>query len=87
MSQFVEIPASVTKEQFQKLVPFYGCVNAEPVTVEGKQYAPRTLRYVTFAGSYEMPDKKFHGRQRFEPLAGPDESAAIFGPVAGILQE
>lgn len=70
--------AVLTKAQFQACTQHYGKVNSEPVTNGDQVYAPRTLRYVTFAGRLVQP-KQIMSRHDAEEWAAQGVTGKYYG--------
>lgn len=73
-----DIVASITKRELDKFAEAYGKVNAKKFG----DYAPGTVRYVTFIGTMEFPSRNLVGAHHFaETKPNPADESVDFNKL------
>lgn len=61
----IAVPAVIEKKDIAACAALYGKANSTEITLDGKKYKAKSVRYETFAGALDAKSKKYRGEHRF----------------------
>jgi hypothetical protein len=74
-------PAMISKAEIAVYKALRGKVNVAPLTLGDKVHPPRSVRFLTFAGSLDVQTGLYVGHYGLEPFAGDVADASMLADL------